>query len=116
MSFTVGNTGDVTADEVAQLCSRAVEPPVPRPRRQLAAHRRVTLAVGEVTEVAFRVPMSAFAFWHVMRTLQSTAYEAGASTGVLIGTPGGRTLHSSLGWTMCSPMTSLWYEPSDAAR
>ncbi|MCY0937725.1 GNAT family N-acetyltransferase [Streptomyces sp. H34-S4] len=52
----------------------------------------------------------------VMRTLQSTAYEAGARTGVLVGTPDGRALYSSLGWTMRAPMASLWYEPSDAAR
>ncbi|MFJ8666233.1 glycoside hydrolase family 3 C-terminal domain-containing protein [Streptomyces sp. NPDC093600] len=65
VSFTVANTGDVTADEVAQLYTRAVEPSVPRPRRELAAHQRVTLAPGEVREIAFRVPMSAFAFWDV---------------------------------------------------
>ncbi|WP_031004148.1 glycoside hydrolase family 3 protein [Streptomyces sp. NRRL F-5727] len=65
VSFTVANTGDVVADEVAQLYTRAVEPAVPRPRRELAAHRRVTLAPGEVAEIAFRVPLSAFAFWDV---------------------------------------------------
>ncbi|MFG2651351.1 GNAT family N-acetyltransferase [Streptomyces sp. NPDC048436] len=47
----------------------------------------------------------------VMRTLQSAAYETGATTGLLVGTPEGRALYSSLGWTMHSPMTSLWYEP-----
>nr|WSX54776.1 GNAT family N-acetyltransferase [Streptomyces sp. NBC_00974] len=52
----------------------------------------------------------------VMRALQSTAYEAGARTGLLVGTPEGRALYSSLGWTTHSPMTSLWYEPSDAAQ
>ncbi|MFJ4333564.1 MULTISPECIES: GNAT family N-acetyltransferase [unclassified Streptomyces] len=52
----------------------------------------------------------------VMRTLQSAAYEAGARTGLLVGTPEGRALYSSLGWAVCSPMTSLWYEPSDAAH
>jgi GNAT superfamily N-acetyltransferase len=52
----------------------------------------------------------------VMRTLQSTAYRAGASTGVLVGTPEGLALYSSLGWTMRSPMASLWYEPSDGSR
>ncbi|QGZ52459.1 carbohydrate-binding protein [Streptomyces sp. QHH-9511] len=65
VSFTVGNTGDVASDEVAQLYTRAVEPSVPRPRRELAAHERVTLAPGEVTEITFRVPISAFAFWDV---------------------------------------------------
>ncbi|WP_328513359.1 glycoside hydrolase family 3 C-terminal domain-containing protein [Streptomyces mirabilis] len=65
VSFTVGNTGDVTADEVVQLYTRVMEPSVPRPRRELAAHRRLTLAPGEVREIAFRVPMSEFAFWDV---------------------------------------------------
>ncbi|GHI03508.1 sugar hydrolase [Streptomyces cellostaticus] len=73
LSFTVGNTGDVTADEVAQLYTRAMEPSVPRPRRELAAHHRVTLAPGEVTEIAFRVPMSAFAFWDVAQGRQRVA-------------------------------------------
>ncbi|MEU5607693.1 glycoside hydrolase family 3 C-terminal domain-containing protein [Streptomyces sparsogenes] len=73
VSFTVRNTGDVTADEVAQLYTRAVEPSVPRPRRELAAHQRVTLAPGEVTEMAFRVPMSAFAFWDVAQGRQRVA-------------------------------------------
>ncbi|WP_128436107.1 glycoside hydrolase family 3 C-terminal domain-containing protein [Streptomyces cyaneus] len=73
VSFTVGNTGDVTADEVAQLYTRAMEPSVPRPRRELAAHQRVTLAPGEVTEIAFQVPMSAFAFWDVAQGRQRVA-------------------------------------------
>ncbi|MEW2177605.1 GNAT family N-acetyltransferase [Streptomyces sp. NPDC005406] len=51
----------------------------------------------------------------VMRTLQSTAHEAGARTGLLVGTPEGRALYSSLGWTTHAPMTSLRYEPGDAA-
>ncbi|MGW2964020.1 glycoside hydrolase family 3 C-terminal domain-containing protein [Streptomyces sp. NPDC001220] len=67
VSFTVTNTGDVTADEVAQLYSRAVEPSSVRPRRELLAHRRITLAPGERTGLAFEVPLSAFAFWDVAR-------------------------------------------------
>ncbi|GHE13747.1 glycoside hydrolase family 3 C-terminal domain-containing protein [Streptomyces alanosinicus] len=73
VSFAVGNTGDITADEVAQLYTRAIEPSVPRPRRELAAHQRVTLAPGEVTEIAFRVPLSAFAFWDVAQGRQRVA-------------------------------------------
>ncbi|MFH8241389.1 glycoside hydrolase family 3 C-terminal domain-containing protein [Streptomyces sp. NPDC018321] len=65
VSFTVTNTGDVTADEVAQLYTRAEEPSVPRPRRELLAHRRLTLAPGATEEVSFEVPLSAFAFWDV---------------------------------------------------
>ncbi|MCX4747747.1 GNAT family N-acetyltransferase [Kitasatospora sp. NBC_01287] len=51
----------------------------------------------------------------VMRTLQGTAYETGARTGLLVGTQEGQALYSSLGWTTRSPMASLWYEPADAA-
>ncbi|WP_407111268.1 glycoside hydrolase family 3 C-terminal domain-containing protein [Streptomyces sp. DSM 116494] len=60
--FTVTNTGDVTADEVAQLYARAVDPSVPRPRRELLAHRRVTLAPGETAGLSFVLPLSDFAF------------------------------------------------------
>ncbi|MFF6813752.1 glycoside hydrolase family 3 C-terminal domain-containing protein [Streptomyces sp. NPDC012403] len=65
VSFTVTNTGDVTADEVPQLYTRAVDPSVPRPRRELLAHRRVTLAPGESVGLSFVLPLSAFAFWDV---------------------------------------------------
>ncbi|MFF8096642.1 glycoside hydrolase family 3 C-terminal domain-containing protein [Streptomyces sp. NPDC016675] len=65
VSFTVTNTGDVTADEVPQLYVRAEEPSVPRPRRELLAHRRITLAPGATADVSFDVPSSALAFWDV---------------------------------------------------
>ncbi|MFH9862640.1 glycoside hydrolase family 3 C-terminal domain-containing protein [Streptomyces sp. NPDC017202] len=67
VSFTVTNTGGVTADEVPQLYARAVDPSVPRPRRELLAHHRVTLAPGARTELSFEVALSAFAFWDVAR-------------------------------------------------
>ncbi|WP_210592814.1 glycoside hydrolase family 3 C-terminal domain-containing protein [Streptomyces sp. GESEQ-35] len=65
VSFSVTNTGDVTADEVAQLYTRAVDPSVPRPRRELVAHRRLTLAPGSSERLSFEVPLSAFEFWDV---------------------------------------------------
>ncbi|MEV6485485.1 glycoside hydrolase family 3 C-terminal domain-containing protein [Streptomyces sp. NPDC051576] len=67
VSFRVTNTGDVTADEVAQVYTRAADPSVPRPRRELAAHRRVTLAPGETADLSFELPLSAFEFWDVAR-------------------------------------------------
>ncbi|MFI7412308.1 glycoside hydrolase family 3 C-terminal domain-containing protein [Streptomyces sp. NPDC049627] len=67
VSFTVTNTGDVTADEVAQLYTRAVDPAVPRPRRELVAHSRVCLQPGERRELSFEVPLSSFDFWDVAR-------------------------------------------------
>ncbi|WP_261719570.1 glycoside hydrolase family 3 C-terminal domain-containing protein [Streptomyces sp. FZ201] len=65
VTFSVTNTGRMTADEVAQLYVRAMNPSVPRPRRELLDHRRVTLAPGERAELVFEVPLSAFAFWDV---------------------------------------------------
>ncbi|WP_020138810.1 glycoside hydrolase family 3 C-terminal domain-containing protein [Streptomyces sp. 351MFTsu5.1] len=85
VSFAVTNTGEVTADEVAQLYARAVDPALPRPRRELVAHRRVTLAPGTRQELAFEVPLRAFEFWDVARggwRLEPGPYElfAGASS------------------------------------
>ncbi|WP_327698016.1 glycoside hydrolase family 3 C-terminal domain-containing protein [Streptomyces sp. NBC_00459] len=65
VSFTVTNTGDVTADEVAQLYTRAPESPVARPRRELVAHRRITLTPGESVPVSFELPLSCLEFWDV---------------------------------------------------
>ncbi|MFI8088787.1 glycoside hydrolase family 3 C-terminal domain-containing protein [Streptomyces sp. NPDC086080] len=84
-AFSVTNTGDVTADEVPQLYTRAAGPSVPRPRRELLAHRRVTLAPGESAELSFVLPLSAFAFWDVAARrwrVEPGAYEllAGASS------------------------------------
>ncbi|WP_406495770.1 glycoside hydrolase family 3 C-terminal domain-containing protein [Streptomyces sp. NBC_01604] len=85
VSFTITNTGDVTADEVAQLYTRAVDPVVPRPRRELLAHRRVTLAPGAETELAFEVPLRSLEFWDLAQgrwRLEPGPYEllAGASS------------------------------------
>ncbi|MUT91001.1 glycoside hydrolase family 3 C-terminal domain-containing protein [Streptomyces sp. Z38] len=100
-AFEVTNTGAVTADEVAQLYGRAVDPSVRRPRRELLGHRRVTLAPGESTRLFFDLPLSAFAFWDVAAgrlRVEPGAYEllAGASsedvrlstTITLVGEPG----------------------------
>ncbi|MFH9589467.1 glycoside hydrolase family 3 C-terminal domain-containing protein [Streptomyces luteogriseus] len=85
VSFSVTNTGAVTADEVAQLYARAVDASVPRPRRELLDHRRVTLAPGATAELDFDVPLTAFAFWDVAQDrwrVEPGGYEllAGASS------------------------------------
>ncbi|MFI0235589.1 glycoside hydrolase family 3 C-terminal domain-containing protein [Streptomyces sp. NPDC016845] len=58
LTFTVTNTGPRTADEVAQLYVRPLGMPVPRPRRQLLAHRRLTLDAGACERVTFTVPVT----------------------------------------------------------
>ncbi|MFG3206191.1 glycoside hydrolase family 3 C-terminal domain-containing protein [Streptomyces sp. NPDC048192] len=65
VSCAVTNTGDRAADEVVQVYGRAVEPSVPRPRRELLAHRRIALAPGETAAVAFEVPLAELEFWDV---------------------------------------------------
>lgn len=85
VSCTVTNTATVTADEVVQLYTRAVAPSVPRPRRELAAHRRVRLAPGTSTAVTFGLPLTALEFWdvaHGRRRLEPGMYEllVGASS------------------------------------
>jgi GNAT superfamily N-acetyltransferase len=42
----------------------------------------------------------------IMRTLTHAALEQGAETGILAGTPEGRALYESLGWTVAAPLTS----------
>ncbi|MGW4808984.1 GNAT family N-acetyltransferase [Kitasatospora sp. NPDC004272] len=51
----------------------------------------------------------------LMRTLQNEAHAAGARTALLVGTTEGRALYGSLGWTLRSPMVSLWYDPATPA-
>ncbi|WP_327351350.1 glycoside hydrolase family 3 C-terminal domain-containing protein [Streptomyces sp. NBC_01304] len=85
ISFTVTNTGPVAADEVAQLYTRALDPPVLRPHRQLAAHRRIHLAPGATEHLTFRLPLSDLGFWDVAHdswTVSPGTYEfmAGASS------------------------------------
>ncbi|MFF2514275.1 glycoside hydrolase family 3 C-terminal domain-containing protein [Streptomyces sp. NPDC058086] len=85
VSFTVTNTGEAPADEVAQLYARAVDPSVPRPRRELLAHRRLHLAPGTSERLTFELPLSALEFWDVTvgrPRLEPGAYEllAGASS------------------------------------
>ncbi|MFG2134289.1 glycoside hydrolase family 3 C-terminal domain-containing protein [Streptomyces sp. NPDC048751] len=85
VSFTVTNTGDTAADEVAQLYVRAVDPSVVRPRRELVGHRRVPLAPGAKEELSFALPLTVFGFWDVAQgrwRVEPGPYEllAGASS------------------------------------
>jgi beta-glucosidase len=85
VSLTVTNTGTVAADEVVQLYTRALDCAVPRPSRQLAAHRRISQAPGAARRVEFTVPVAELGFWDVARgcwTVTAGRYEflAGASS------------------------------------
>ncbi|MFV2121892.1 glycoside hydrolase family 3 C-terminal domain-containing protein, partial [Streptomyces sp. Act-28] len=85
VAFTVVNTGPVASDEVAQVYVRAVDPTVPRPHRELVAHRRVHLAAGARERLEFEVPVGALGFWDVAHgrwTVEPGTYavEAAASS------------------------------------
>ncbi|MFI6843541.1 GNAT family N-acetyltransferase [Kitasatospora sp. NBC_00085] len=45
----------------------------------------------------------------VMRTLATAAFDQGAQTGILAGTPDGHALYTSLGWDVLAPLTSAKY-------
>ncbi|MEW2630762.1 glycoside hydrolase family 3 C-terminal domain-containing protein [Streptomyces sp. NPDC048389] len=85
VSLTVTNTGTVTADEVVQLYTRALDCAVPCPSRRLAAHRRISYAPGAARRVEFEVPVRELGFWDVARgrwSVTAGRYEflAGASS------------------------------------
>ncbi|MBT2378877.1 glycoside hydrolase family 3 C-terminal domain-containing protein [Streptomyces sp. ISL-111] len=67
VSFTVTNSGTHDADEVAQVYVQVPESALPRPQRQLLAHRRLRLASGAARRLTFEVPVEAFGFWDVSR-------------------------------------------------
>ncbi|MET9496074.1 glycoside hydrolase family 3 C-terminal domain-containing protein [Streptomyces sp. NPDC006552] len=77
-TFTLTNTGPRTADEVPQLYVRPLGAAVPRPRRQLLAHRRLTLAAGAAERVTFTVPLTDLGHHDVARdrwSVTSGTYE-----------------------------------------
>ena len=63
VSFTLKNTGDMTADEVSQLYIRHLNAKVEYPFKELKAFRRVTLAAGETKTVTLEVPVSELRYW-----------------------------------------------------
>jgi beta-glucosidase len=64
VSVDVRNTGKVAGDEVVQLYVRDVLSSVTRPVQELKGFKRVTLAPGASTTVAFVLDRKAFAFWN----------------------------------------------------
>ncbi|KXP10797.1 glycoside hydrolase family 3 C-terminal domain-containing protein [Tsukamurella pseudospumae] len=63
----VRNTGDRAGKHVVQLYVGGEAGPVFRPRRSLAAFRKVALGPGESTTVELDLPRRAFAYWDARR-------------------------------------------------
>jgi beta-glucosidase len=53
VSVSVRNAGSRDGDEVVQLYVRAIDPPVPMPRKELRGFRRIHLRAGEERRVTF---------------------------------------------------------------
>ncbi|GAA3733313.1 glycoside hydrolase family 3 C-terminal domain-containing protein [Plantactinospora mayteni] len=65
VSVDVTNVGDVDADEVVQLYLRALKPPLPLPRHQLHAFRRVHLPAAACRAVELTLAVDDLGYWDV---------------------------------------------------
>lgn len=65
VTFTLSNTGQYDASEVAQVYVGEVNPTVLRPSKELKAYKKVFLKAGESQQVNVHLPNSAFAFYDV---------------------------------------------------
>ncbi len=65
VSFTLSNTGKVAATEVVQVYVRDVVGSVSRPKKELKAYERVSLAAGESRECTITIPAERLAFWNI---------------------------------------------------
>jgi beta-glucosidase len=67
VSLDLTNEGSRAGDEVVQMYVAWPASRVPRPAKQLAAFRRVSLAAGETKTVAMSLPASRLAYWNADR-------------------------------------------------
>ncbi|WP_308166587.1 glycoside hydrolase family 3 N-terminal domain-containing protein [Nocardia albiluteola] len=64
VSFTITNSGDVTAAEIAQVFVADPESELMRPVHELKGFARITLEPGESRSVTVELDRRAFAYWH----------------------------------------------------
>lgn len=65
ISFTLTNSGKVDATEVVQVYVRDVVGSVSRPKKELKAFERITLAAGESRNCTITLPVERLAFWNI---------------------------------------------------
>jgi len=77
VSFTLKNTGNFDATEVAQLYVRNLAASIARPVKELKAFRRISLKAGESQDVKFLVPISDLAFFGInnRKTVEPGAFK-----------------------------------------
>ena len=62
-TFTLRNTGKITASEVAQIYVSAISPSLPRAGRELKGFKKVTLKPGESQQISIFVDRNAFSYY-----------------------------------------------------
>ena len=65
ISFTLTNTGKREATEVVQVYVRDVAGSTSRPKKELKAYERITLAAGQSRECTITLPIERLAFWNI---------------------------------------------------
>lgn len=65
VAFTLTNTGNFDASEVAQVYVGEVNPTVLRPAKELKGYKKVFVKAGESAQVKVHLPKSAFAYYNV---------------------------------------------------
>ncbi|TDB82464.1 glycoside hydrolase family 3 C-terminal domain-containing protein [Micromonospora sp. KC721] len=63
----IDNVGPADSDDVVQLYVRALDSPVPRPRRELVAFDRIMVPVNAKRQVEFSLAVDRLSFWDVGR-------------------------------------------------
>lgn len=82
VSFSVRNTGDVSAAEIAQVYVAAPKDGVFCPEKELRGFARVELYPGQEKRVCIELPERAFEYWN---TVENRWTCAGGNYGVLVG-------------------------------
>jgi beta-glucosidase len=65
VTFDITNTGDMVADEVAQLYVSRIEATVEWPEKELKAFERVTVGAGETKSVTLEIPVEDLRYWNI---------------------------------------------------
>lgn len=64
VTFSITNTGDIDADEVAQVYTSYRNSAVERPAKELKAFKRVSVPAGKTVTVKLSIPLDDLRFWN----------------------------------------------------
>lgn len=82
LSFKIRNTGDMTADEVAQVYVHRESTSVEWPAKELKGFKRITIEPGKSAKVNISIPLSELRYWDVESNCWASWY---GTLGLLVG-------------------------------